>query len=248
MKKIGIVGGVAWRSTLEYYSQICRRCEQAQLARNPKTIPSIPEISIESLDFHKAVSYLGRDDEEASWRQFDEYHRRALLRLESSGAEVALIASNTPHHRFTPIVRGIRIPVLNIVDAAARESARIGATEVLILGTTLTMQSKPFREGFEKLGIPAAGPRSAQARGRTVALTEELQVGNGKGAAEELCAIVRRATSRAESQPSVCLACTELPLAFPQHSMRASFEHDGIRFINPTAAHIEAVLQFVWSE
>jgi aspartate/glutamate racemase len=42
VKKIGIVGGVAWPSTMDYYSEICRRGEQRQLARNPAGVPSTP--------------------------------------------------------------------------------------------------------------------------------------------------------------------------------------------------------------
>ena len=44
MKKIGIVGGVAWLSTVDYYSEICRRSERWHLARNPQAVPSIPEL------------------------------------------------------------------------------------------------------------------------------------------------------------------------------------------------------------
>ncbi len=50
MKKIGIVGGVGWQSTTEYYSGLCRRSEEFHLARNPHDVPTMPEISIESLD------------------------------------------------------------------------------------------------------------------------------------------------------------------------------------------------------
>jgi aspartate racemase len=142
MKKMGIVGGVGWRFTVDYYSEVCRRSEEWHLARNPQTVPSIPEVSIESLDLNKAVSYLGTDDDDESWRQFDDYHRAALQRLEASGADFALMASNTPHHRFADIVHGIGIPVISIFDEVARESARIGAREVLILGTPVTMRSK----------------------------------------------------------------------------------------------------------
>lgn len=91
MKKIGIVGGVAWQSTVDYYSELCRRSQQWQVRRNLSDVPTFPEISIESLDLAKAVSYLGSDDDEPSWSEFDEYHRAALKRLEVSGAEVALI-------------------------------------------------------------------------------------------------------------------------------------------------------------
>ena len=47
-------------------------------------------MSIESLDLNKAVSFLGIDDDEESWLQFDDYHRAALRRLEASGADFAL--------------------------------------------------------------------------------------------------------------------------------------------------------------
>jgi hypothetical protein len=82
------------------------------LARNLRGPPSYPEMKIESLDLNKAVSYLDVGGDEASWVQFDGYHRAALHRLEASGVDFALIASNTPHHRFASIVRGIGIPVL----------------------------------------------------------------------------------------------------------------------------------------
>jgi aspartate/glutamate racemase len=57
MKKIGIVGGVAWVSTADYYSELCRRIEQWHLARDLQCVPSTPEMSIESLDLNKAASY-----------------------------------------------------------------------------------------------------------------------------------------------------------------------------------------------
>ena len=245
MKRIGIVGGVAWRSTVDYYSEICRRSEEWHLARNPHTTPSTPEISIESLDLNKAVSYFGNDDDNESWRQFDEYHRAALKRLEASGAEFALIASNSPHHRFTEIVRGVGIPVISILEAVAKESARVGASKVLILGTALTMKSPAFRAGFAKYGIEAAGPRDGEARAMTLELITELQLGKLEKAAERLGKIAGISFERPfRAQPIVCLACTELPLAFEAQKMLATFEYDGIRYINSTAVHIDAAFNF----
>ena len=91
MKKIGMVGGVAWKSTVDYYSAICRRSAHWHLASNLPGVPSIPEMSIESLDINKAIACLGVDGDDRSWCQFDDYHRRALKRLEASGADFALI-------------------------------------------------------------------------------------------------------------------------------------------------------------
>jgi len=249
MKKIGIVGGVAWPSTVDYYSEICRRSERWHLARNLQGAPSTPEMSIESLDLNKAVSYLGTDDDEESWSQFDDYHRTALERLEVSGADFALMASNTPHHRFAAIVRGIRIPVISIFEVAAKESARIGAREVLILGTTLTMRSTKLREEFANHGVEAAGPQDAAAKATTVDLIAELQLGKLEGAADRLGRIAKISFKRQfRAQPAVCLACTELPLAFPAHKLLASFEYDGVLYVNSTAAHIDAAFDFAINE
>src|SRR5229473_3750060 len=177
MKKIGIVGGVAWLSTVDYYTEICRRSERWHVARGAPGVPSTPEMSIESLDHNKAVSYLGIDGDEESWSLFDDYHRGALQRLEASGVDFALMASNTPHDRYASIVRGIGILVINIFEVVAKESARIGASEVLIPGTTQTMRSVRFRDEFAKYGIEATGPGDETARTVTGELIAELQLG-----------------------------------------------------------------------
>lgn len=150
MKKIGIVGGIAWPSTAEYYTEICRRSERLHASRNLPGVAPMPEMCIESLDLGKAVASLGVDGDEASWSAFDAYHRDALLRLQASGARFAVIASNTPHHRYAAITRGIGIPVVNLFDEVARKCATVGASQVLILGTAVTMRSTTLREAFAR--------------------------------------------------------------------------------------------------
>ena len=66
MKKIGIIGGVGWPSTVEYYAELCRRAVARHQAENPGGTPAMPEMSIESLDHRKAIQFLGGEDE-ASW-------------------------------------------------------------------------------------------------------------------------------------------------------------------------------------
>ena len=249
MKKIGIVGGVAWPSTVDYYSEICRRSEQWHLARNLQGVPSTPEMSIESLDLNKAVSYLGTDDNEESWSQFDDYHRAALERLEVSGADFALMASNTPHHRFSEIVRGIGIPVISIFEVVAKECARIEAKQVVILGTALTMRSATFREVFTEHGVEAACPQDEEARALITRLIAELQLGKIEGAAERIGKIARTSFKQLfTAQPVACLACTELPIAFPDLKTLTTFEFDGVLYINTPAVHLAAAFDFAVSE
>jgi aspartate racemase len=249
MKKIGIVGGVAWPSTVEYYSEICRGSERWHKDHNLPGMPSTPEMTIESLDINKAVSYLGIDGDEASWLRFDEYHRSALERLEAGGADFAIIASNTPHHRFEAIVRGVAIPVLNIFEVTAKESARIGAAQVLIIGTNLTMSSRKLREEFAKFGVEAAGPQDEVVRLATVRLIADLQLGKLEGAAGRLGTIAKSSFKRQFGMnPVVCLACTELPLAFQDQKTATIFELDGILYINTSMVHINAALAFAFEQ
>jgi aspartate racemase len=247
LKKIGMVGGVGWRPTVDYYSEICRRSEEFQRAEKPGTIPRIPEMVIESLDLGKAIALLGRDDEEASWRAFDDYHREALRRLEASGADFALIGSNTCHHRFEAITKGVGIPVISIIDAAAKECERIDVDQILILGTALTMRSGALRDGFRRHGIKVLPAVDGRTRETTLALIEELQMGRIDDGAGKLREVVESAFGDwAEQKAAVCLACTELPLAFPDKKLCASFEHERVRYINTTAAHIDMAWEMAW--
>ena len=236
MKRVGIVGGIAWPSTVEYYAGLCRLSEQQG---------ETPEMVIESLDHNLAVSYVGDDGRAGSWQRFDAYHHDALARLEAAGADFALIASNTSHHRLGEILRGIRIPVLSLFDVVAAECARLGARRVLILGTATTMGSPRLREAFAARGVMAAGPEDPEVRAASIQLSRELQHhGELTGAAAELGAMVRASRSPDGEPLLVCLACTELPLAFPTHKTLAVFESGGFRYMNTTAVHVRAAFDY----
>lgn len=245
MKRIGIVGGVGWQSTVEYYAGLCRLSEQRRRKMELRNGPVMPEICIESLDLNTAAALLGRDDHEDSWRRFDEYHRTALMRLQASDADVAVLASNTAHHRFASITLGVAIPVLSILDATAREAVRVGATRALILGTELTMRSRMYPETFLRIGIQAASPPKAKTRATVIEIIEDLHAERIDGAGDRIAAVARDSFGgQIPDDAAVCLACTELPLAFPFAKEHASFGHAGIRYISSTAAHIAALFEF----
>jgi aspartate racemase len=227
MKKIGIVGGTAWVSTVEYYSAICALGAELGVQ---------PEFSIESIDNARAQSYIGSFDDEASWERFDAYHRDALKRVELSGAEVAFLAANTPHHRFEAITAGINIPVVNIVDAVAKTCHDAGIDRLLLLGTALTMSSATIRKRFAARGIEAVAPPENE-RSAIAVRIERLQRGDDAGAIAHISRL-------ANGNRAVALACTELPLAFPDELRSASFERDGVRYFNTLAIHAEAVFDY----
>jgi len=114
------------------------------------------------------------------------------MRLEMSGVDFALIATNSAHHRFDSIVRGLRIPVISIVEAMAKKSAVIGARRVLLLGTDLTMRSLQFSQEFAKYGVEAAGPADEAVRDMAIELVADLQHGRSAGASDRLVQMAPR--------------------------------------------------------
>lgn len=239
MKKIGILGGIGWPSTIEYYAGLCALAESRY--REPGRRSEMPEIAIESLDLSKAESMVGSDDDEESWLAFDAYHRSALQRLERIGADFVIIACNTAHHRLQQIQRGLGIPVLGIVEAAADACAAHGVEDVLILGTRTVMASAVFREAFRRGGIRAQAPEEERHKQIVLASIETLSRGRNEGASESLRRVFREAI---DNSAAVYLGCTELPLAFPAHKHEGLFEIDGVRCINSTALHIRAAFEF----
>lgn len=227
MKKIGIVGGTAWVSTVEYYAAICRLGEEAGVQ---------PEFSIESIDNARAHSYIGSLGDERSWERFDAYHGDALRRVERAGAEVAILAANTPHHRFAAITSGIGIPVVNIIDAVAQTCSKIGVDRLLLIGTALTMSSATMRERYAQHGVDASVPPQNE-QATVVALIGRLQRGDGAGAQAQIAELAR-------GHAAVALACTELPLAFPNEKQSLHFERGGVRYFNTLAIHAQAVFDY----
>jgi aspartate racemase len=241
MKKPGILGGIAWPSTAEYYAGFCRLAERRHLDTGRSGPAEMPEMSIESLDLATATALLGNDDDEASWLAFDDYHRAGLQRLERAGAAFAVIACNTAHHRLEQIRREVGIPVISILDVAADACLRLGVDRLLILGTQIVMTSNLFRNTFRQRGIDAFGPSHPQQVRSIVSTIEALEHCCIDGAADRIREVVAGMPENGNpGATAVYLGCTELPLAFEANRTDEVFERDGIRYINSTALHIRA--------
>lgn len=241
MKKVGIVGGVGWASTVDYYQAICRWSQDDHVKSGRPGTPATPEMSIESLDLATAVARLGRLDDEDSWSSFDIYHREALQRLEASGVDFALIASNTPHHRFDAITAGLRLPVLNIFDVIVQACSDLSVNRVLVLGTALTMASNVLPAALRRIGVTAFAPELDADREDVLGTIALLQSGAGEGTAAAIGRIAQKAHAQFDrAKPTVCLVCTELPLAFPGMAATPVFKHYGVTYLNSAALHARA--------
>jgi len=238
--KIGIVGGLGWRSTNDYYAALHELAGSfIDSAVDPQTVL---EMGVESLSLAKARSLLADGELRDRWEGFDGYHREALRRLEKAGAKVGLIACNTPHERLLEIRRGVALEVVDLFEAVADAAQERMVRRLVVLGTPTTMHSPRFRSLLGQRGIEAVIPEGTAAA-RLESLIADLQDGFVPSAPERLLEIVEGSVGAPDPQDLVGLHCTELPLALPQFGRHAFFEWQGFNFLNASIVHVEAALR-----
>ncbi len=237
MKKIGVVGGVGWPSTIEYYRLLCEASQRYHEDKEVSGPTPMPEITIESLDQNFTIVHRGSEALD-SWKAWDEYFSAAIQNLKMCGAELILIASATPHTRLEEISRGVDIPLVSMYDSVGSYCKSVGIKSLLVLGTMPTMVSPAFKQSMESFGISAFYPKTERLKTDVVNVIERLYQNKTKGTAVEIEAIVRSCVSSTEIEnTAVCLGCTELPLAFEGLNKKQSFDFGGISYINSSVVH-----------
>ena len=247
LKRIGMVGGLAWPSTIDYYRLLCQRTNDHFRKQGAELPYPTPPMVIESVNIAETRPMRGEEGNDNSWRAFDNFFRETLSALQRAGADFGFIASNTPHMRFDAITEGVDLPLVSILDTTAAAVAGTGANRALVLGTPVTMRSDAYPRALERNGIRALASVPEETIVELADLIDvDLYQGRIEGASEKIAEISRRHLLD-DRVDIVCLACTELPLAFPEHSNDAIFVEDGITYINTTVAHVEAVLELALS-
>ncbi len=245
MKKIGILGGLAWPATVEYYKAICQLSQKYHSQFNIVGPSPMPEMCIESVNINYSYNRRGKQGDEKSWDEYDTYFRSALKRLEDNGVDFAIIASNTPHTRFNSITRGLIVPVLSIFEAIANECDKQQINHFLLLGTEPTMNSIAFPEFMKSKGIEVLIPGAPDAQLKVVDLISVLFKGESVNCSVDLHEVVNSTYEQVpHKQKNVCLACTELPLAFEGKEHLETFTHKGVFYLNTTIIHATAAFQY----
>jgi aspartate racemase len=228
MKTLGLLGGMTWHSTVDYYrlinSGIQKRLGGSRSAR----------LILYSLDFAPIEDLQNKGD----WVSLGDLMAEAAATVERAGAEGLLICANTMHRLADDIRRAASIPLIHIADAAAAEIKKLGLRKVGLLGTRYTMELDFYREKLEKdHGLSVLIPEEP---GRTTVhdiIYKEL--GHGLVREESRKAYVRVIEDlRRRGAEGVILGCTEIPLLVrPQDSPVPVFD--------TTALHAAAAVDFV---
>ena len=153
MKIIGLIGGMSWESSAEYYRIINQEVSRRLGA------PHSARILMYSVDFGEleALQRSGR------WVEAGELMADAAARLERGGADFVIICANTMHKSIDYVQAAVRIPVLHIVDPTARAICDQKIKKVGLLGTRYTME-EPFYTArlAEKFGLEVLVPFPAE--------------------------------------------------------------------------------------
>jgi aspartate racemase len=226
MKTIGVLGGMSWQSSVEYYRLI------NQTVSNVLRASHSAELVLYSLDFGP----IARLELEERWNEFAMVLVDAAKRLERAGADFIVLASNTAHKVADEVQAAIAIPLLHIADAAAEAIAAAGIQRVGLLGTEFVMQQDFYRDRLRSRGIDVLLPSDGQRTCVHEVIYNELCAGKLLDESKAKLLAIVLDLQRAGAQ-AVILACTELPLL-----MRP--EDTPVRLFDSVAIHVDKAVTF----
>jgi aspartate racemase len=227
MKTIGLIGGMSWESTIEYYRYLNEMVKEKLGGLHSA------KILMYSVDFEEIaeLQHQGR------WEELTEVMIDIAKRLEGAGAEVLLICTNTMHKMADDLQQSIGIPLLNIIDVTAERIKKLGLRKVGLLGTKFTMEDDFYKGRLSsKHGIEVIIPDE---EGRQVIhdiIYEELCLGIIKlESKEKVKRIVEDLVSMGAE--GIVLGCTELPLLIKQGDC-------SVPILDTTRIHAEAAVEY----
>ena len=201
MKTIGIIGGMSWESSAEYY-RLINESIKSKLGPTHSA-----ELVMYSMDFHVAAQL----ELEERWAELATLLIDATRRLEKAGADFIVMASNTAHRVAEVLQRSIHLPLLHIADVAAEEIVKAGISTVGLLGTRFVMEQDFYKERFRARGINVVVPDRAAREYVHNVIFNELCVGRLIPESKEQMQRIILDLQQAGAE-AVILACTELPL------------------------------------
>jgi aspartate racemase len=202
MKRIGLIGGMSWESTLPYYRIINEAVKERMGGLHSA------ELVLYSVDF-QAIETLQRA---GSWDDAGAALAGAAVALERAGAELLVVCTNTMHIVAPAIEAAVSIPLLHIADPAAEAARHAGVDTVGLLGTRFTMEQDFYVDRLrQRHGLSVIVPDETDREEVHRVIFEELCLGRvltSSRAAFE--AIVARLAARGAG--GVILGCTELAM------------------------------------
>ena len=226
MKTLGIIGGIAPGSTIEYYRLLIAAFREREGRGN------LPPIIINSINLKAMLDMVAANQRE----QLIDFLLVEIEKLARAGAEFGLLASNTPHLVFDDLRSASPIPLISIVEATCEAAKARGLKKLGLFGTGFTMQARFYPEVFAAQGVELALPGIEEQAYIHEKYMNELVNGTFlPDTRAGLLAIVDRMKGRDGIQ-GLILGGTELPLILQDQ------EHQGVCFLDTTRIHVKRAI------
>ncbi|NNE02244.1 MAG: aspartate/glutamate racemase family protein [Eudoraea sp.] len=227
MKKIGLIGGMSWESSLVYYQLMNEKVRELLGGFHSS------RCILESVDFAEIEKLQHQDD----WDSLNTLMVEAAKNLENANADCIVLCTNTMHLCSEEITKNIAIPFLHIAVATAERIKAENISKVLLLGTKFTMEKDFFKDIlFKEYGIAVVLPNQEDRDAVHTIIYEELVHGKIIPRSKEQYQRII-ADSMRHGAEGVVLGCTEIPLLIKEADVP-------IPIFDTTKIHAEAAVEF----
>ena len=202
MKTIGLLGGMSWESTVEYY----RLLNEAVKAKRGKLHSA--KVLMYSVDFEEIVELKHKDD----WTKIAHILTQAAVSLEQAGADCLVLATNTIHKVADNITLSTTIPFIHIADATAEAVKNAGVGRVGLLGTRFTMEEAFYKDRLiHKHGLAVQVPSGEERDFVHDVIYDELCLGDIRSASRDRYREIIQHLIENGAE-AIILGCTEIGL------------------------------------
>jgi aspartate racemase len=227
MKTIGLIGGMSWESSIEYY-RIINETVRARLGglHSAKSV-------MYSVDFAEieALQHQGK------WDEATDLMIDAAQRIQRGGADFVIICTNTMHKMADEVQNHIQIPLLHIADATAEKIKAHGLKKIGLLGTRFTMEEDFYRGRLtEKQGLEVIIPTERERDIVHRVIFDELCLGEIKEPSKEQYVRIMDHLVR-DGAEGIILGCTEISLLIQE-------EDSQIPLFDTTKIHAMAAVEY----
>jgi len=226
MRKLGLLGGLSWVSTLDYYKYINEGVNQRLGGLN------FAECVIYSINFND-IQRFGWDD----WGRTFTTLANGCMHLKAAGAEALVLCANTAHVVADQIEAYVGLPIVHIATATAVEIQKHNLKKVGLLGTKFTMELPFYREKLELHDIEPIVPLEQEVRD-FIQLTLKEEFGRGITSEATRTAYLRVIDQLvARGAEGIIFGCTEIPLLLAPRDVP-------VPVFDTTRIHADAAVNF----
>ena len=227
MKTIGLIGGMSWESSIEYY-RIINETAKEKLGG----LHSAKSLMV-TVDFAE-IEKLQHEDR---WGEAGQILVQCAQDLEHGGADFIVLCTNTMHKLADQIIASVNIPFLHIADATAEKIVAAGMKRIGLLGTRFTMEHD-FYKGrlIQNYGLDVLVPNEKDREIIHRVIYDELVQGKIVDSSREEYKRIMQALV-AQGAEGIILGCTEIELLVNQRD-------SSVRLFPTTSIHAISAVEY----